>query len=132
MDHPYTNKFYDPDWQNPGQNFEIIRYADILLLYSELTGDVSYLNQVRARVGLPPFGSESYPKEYNTLALAIEHERRVELAFEFHRFFDLKRTGRALAVFNSKGFDLSEEDMIFPIPLVEIDINPSLNQNPGY
>ena len=85
-----------------------------------------------ARVGLPPFGSESYPKEYNTLALAIEHERRVELAFEFHRFFDLKRTGRALAVFNSKGFDLSEEDMIFPIPLVEIDINPSLNQNPGY
>ena len=64
--------------------------------------------------------------------MALEHERRVELAFEFHRFFDLKRTGRALAVFNSKGFDLSEEDMIFPIPLVEIDINPSLNQNPGY
>lgn len=34
VDHPYTCKFYDPDWQNPGQNFEIIRYADILLLYS--------------------------------------------------------------------------------------------------
>ena len=132
VDHPYTNKFYDPNWQNPGQNFEIIRYADILLLYSEVTGDASYLNQVRARVGLSPFGSDLYPKNYNTLALAVEHERRVELAFEFHRFFDLVRNGRALEVFNGKGFNLSENDIQFPIPLVEIDINPALNQNPGY
>lgn len=63
VDHPYTCKFYDPDWQNPGQNFEIIRYADILLLYSELTGDATYLNQVRARAGLPLYGSDSYPKK---------------------------------------------------------------------
>ena len=71
-------------------------------------------------------------KNYNTLALAVEHERRVELAFEFHRFFDLVRNGRALEVFNGKGFNLSENDIQFPIPLVEIDINPALNQNPGY
>lgn len=132
VDHPYTNKFYDPNWQNPGQNFEIIRYADILLLYSELTNDASYLNQVRSRVGLPLFGDADYPKQYKTLKEAIEHERRVELAFEFHRFFDLMRTGRALDVFNSKGFNLSQEDLLFPIPLVEIDINPALVQNPGY
>ena len=66
------------------------------------------------------------------MALAVEHERRVELAFEFHRFFDLVRNGRALEVFNGKGFNLSENDIQFPIPLVEIDINPALNQNPGY
>ena len=132
VDHPYTCKFYDPDWQNPGQNFEIIRYADILLLYSELTGDATYLNQVRARAGLPLYGSDSYPKKYNNLALAVEHERRVELAFEFHRFFDLVRTNRALEVFNAKGISLSENSLLFPIPLVEKDINPELTQNPGY
>ena len=71
--------------KNPGQNFEIIRYADILLLYSELTGDATYLNQVRARAGLP-FMEVVHIKKYNNLALAVEHERRVGLAFEFHRF----------------------------------------------
>lgn len=79
-------KFYDPNWRYPGQNFEIIRYADVLLMYSEVTNDPSYLNMVRARVGLPGFGQEGYPEKYNTLTLAIEHERRVELCFEFHRF----------------------------------------------
>jgi hypothetical protein len=132
VDHPYTNKYYDPNWQNPGQNVEAIRYADILLLYSEVTGDPSYLNQVRNRVGLPLYGEADYPSRYNTLALAIEHERRVELAFEFHRFFDLKRTGRALDVFNSKGYKITEDDLLFPIPLAEVDINPELEQNPGY
>lgn len=132
VDYPYTNKFYDPNWQNPGQNVEIIRYADILLLYAEVTGDPSYLNQVRSRIGLPLYGSPQYPSAYSTLSLAIEHERRIELAFEFHRFFDLVRTGRALEVLRSKGYDVTENDLLFPIPLAEIDINPGLTQNPGY
>ena len=66
------------------------------------------------------------------MALAVEHERRVELAFEFHSFFDLVRTNRALEVFNEKGISLSENSLLFPIPLVEKDINPELTQNPGY
>lgn len=46
--------------------------------------------------------------------------------------FDLVRTNRALEVFNAKGISLSENSLLFPIPLVEKDINPELTQNPGY
>ena len=37
VDYPFTMKFYDPNWRYAGQNFEIIRYADILLMYAEVT-----------------------------------------------------------------------------------------------
>ena len=128
--YPYTLKFYDPLWRYPGQNVEIIRYADILLLYAELTNDAAYLNQVRVRVGLAAYGSAGYPAAYNTLARAIEHERRVELAFEFHRFFDLVRTGRALEVLQSKGYPNAPNKLLFPIPQTTIDTNPAITQNP--
>lgn len=129
--YPYTIKFYDPNHLYPGQNVEAIRYADILLLHAELTGSISSLNDVRARVGLPGFGEGGYPAaQYPTLALAVEHERRVELAFEFHRFFDLVRTGRAVAVLASKGIPISADKLLFPIPLSAIDANPGLTQNP--
>ncbi|MBN8788043.1 MAG: RagB/SusD family nutrient uptake outer membrane protein [Terrimonas sp.] len=129
--YPYTLKFYDPNYLYPGQNVEIIRYADILLLYAELTGEVSYLNQVRNRVGLPVYGEAAYPSaDYPTVALAVEHERRVELAFEFHRFFDLVRTGRAVAVLQSKGIDITSGELLFPIPQAVIDTNPEITQNP--
>lgn len=129
--YPYTVKFYDPNHLYPGQNVEIIRYADILLLYSELTGDPSYLNQVRARAGLPGFGESGYPSGlYPTVELAVEHERRVELAFEFHRFFDLVRTRRAVKVLTGKGIPVSAGQLLFPIPLSAIDANPALAQTP--
>jgi hypothetical protein len=128
--YPFTLKFFDPLWRYAGQNFEVIRYADILLLYSEATGDPAFLNQVRARVGLPGFGQTGYPAKYNTLAMAIEHERRTELAFEFHRFFDLARTGRAAAVLTSKGIPVSADKLLFPIPQSAIDVNPAIVQNP--
>lgn len=132
VDYPWTPKFYDPAWRNPGQNFEIIRYADILLMLSEITEDPTYLNLVRARVGLPGFGQAGYPAQYNTLAKAIEHERRVELAFEFHRFFDLVRTGRAVEVLQAKGYKITSDNLVFPIPLNTIDVNPKISQNKGY
>ena len=132
-DYAWTMKFYDPDWHNPGQNFEIIRYADVLLMYAELTGNPEYLNMVRARVGLPPYGSEDYPSDlYPTFDLAIEHERRVELALEHHRFFDLVRTGRAIEVLQAKGLDINQNKLLLPIPLYAIDVNPNLTQNLGY
>lgn len=130
IQYPFTQKFFDPNWRYPGQNFELIRYADILLSYSEVTGDPAYLNQVRARVGLPAFGTSAYPANYTTLAQAIEHERRIELCFEFHRFFDLVRTGRAVAVLKAKGFNITESKLLFPIPQSAIDVNPKLTQNP--
>jgi starch-binding outer membrane protein, SusD/RagB family len=131
--YPYTMKFYDPNYLNAGQNFEIIRYADILLMYAEVTGDPQYLNMVRARVGLPLYGTPGYPSDlYPTLALAIEHERRVELCFEFHRFFDLVRTGRAIEVMQSKGYDITPQKLLFPIPDYVIDVSPRITQNPGW
>jgi len=131
IDYPYTLKFFDADHLYPGQNVEVFRYADILLLYAELAQDADYLNQVRARAGLPLFGTASYPSEkYPTLSLAIEHERRVELAFEFHRFFDLVRTGRAVIVLSAKGVNVTDKDLLFPIPQAVIDVNPAIVQNP--
>lgn len=134
-DYPFTMKFYDPNWRNPGNNFKILRYADVLLMYAEAVGEdegKKYLNQVRARAGLVGYGDADYPKEYNTFDKALEHERRVELAMEFHRFFDLVRTNRAMEVINSKGFNLTKDKLLFPIPVNAIDINPGLLQNPGY
>lgn len=131
--YPFTMKFFDPNWNNPGANFEIIRYADILLMYSEVTGDPQFLNQVRNRVGLPAYGTEEYPSDkYSTLALAIEHERRVELCLEYHRFFDLVRTNRALEIMQDKGYEITNNKLLFPIPQRAIDLNKKLTQNPGY
>jgi len=65
----------------------------------------------------------------NTLAKAIEHERRVKLAFEFHRFFDLVRTGRALEVLQAKGYPITANKLLFPIPQTTIDTNPAIKQN---
>lgn len=134
VEYPYTKKFNDPNIEYSGQNFEVIRYADILLMYAEVTGNETYLNMVRQRAGLPLYGTDEYPSDlYYTFALAIEHERRVELAFEFHRFFDLVRTGRAIEVMQSKGFEkISSDRLLWPIPQNAIDVNPRLTQNPGY
>lgn len=114
-------------------NFMVFRYADVLLMLSEATGDPTYLNQVRDRVGLPAFGSAGYPvDQYPTLDLAIEHERRVELALEFHRWFDLKRTGRAIPVLTAKGKPVTEDKLLLPIPEIVLQQNSALLQNPGY
>ena len=133
VSYPWTVKYFDPNFENPGSNLTVIRYADILLMYAEVTGDATYLNMVRDRVGLPPFGSAEYPSDlYPTFEMAIEHERRVELAFEFHRFFDMVRTGRALQVMQAKGYNINESRLLFPIPQPAIDVNPEMTQNPGY
>lgn len=74
------------------------------------------------------------------MRLAIEKERRLELAFEAHRWYDLKRTGRALEVLNnvkgpngaSLGYVVTESKLLWPIPQSEIDNNAELTQNDGY
>ena len=133
IEYPFTLKYFHPNWFNPGQNFEVIRFADILLMYTEVTQNPEYLNRVRERVGLAPYGSNEYPSDlYPTLDLAIEHERRVELGMEMHRFFDLVRTGRVNEVMQGKAPGFDSEKILFPIPLYAIDVNPGLTQNPGY
>ena len=139
IDVKFQAKWYDDVYlrtsQNYyGNNFKIIRLADVYLMYAEATGSAEYLNKVRERVGLPLYGTSGYPSDlYPTFALAIEHERYVELALEFHRWFDLKRTNRATTVLTErKGKAITEDMLVLPIPLAEIDINPKLTQNSYY
>ncbi len=113
-------------------NFMVLRYADVLLMLAEATGDATYLNQVRTRAGLPKFGEANYPAAYSTLSLAIEHERRVELALEFHRWFDLKRNNRAVAVLQPKGKTITTDKLLLPIPQTVRSQNPAITQNNGY
>lgn len=116
-------------------NFIILRYADVLLMLTEATSDPKYLNEVRARVGLPAYGAVGYPAQYNTVALALEHESQVEFACEFHRWFDLIRTGRAISVIknSSKNVTITEDELLLPIPFLVINQNPNvITQNEAY
>jgi hypothetical protein len=134
----FPRKWWDPAWVNAGSyyfenNFIVLRYADILLMYAEAADDPASLNRVRDRAGMPRYGEAGYPARYSTLALAIEHERMVELSLEYHRWFDLKRTGRATAVLSErKGKTITEQMLVLPVPQTERDVNPALTQNPGY
>jgi len=67
-----------------------------------------------------------------TLRTAIWHERQVELAMEFDRFYDVIRQGRGAAVFGVKGFVAGKSELQ-PLPQNEIDLSAGvLKQNPGY
>jgi hypothetical protein len=124
----YTPTAGDPSLNYPNDYIEI-RLADTYLLEAEALvrggGDQSkaqgYLDQVRARVGLP-----SIPVTLDNIA----NERKMELATEGHRWFDLVRTGQAATVLAFKGFKAGLNE-ILPIPLVELN-NTKLKQNPGY
>ncbi len=88
------------------------------------------LNTIRRRAGLSDIESES---EADILD-AIVRERKLELFAEFgHRWFDLKRTGLINTVLAPiKGANWQETDQYYPIPFAELQINPALEQNPGY
>ncbi|MDR1671904.1 MAG: RagB/SusD family nutrient uptake outer membrane protein [Bacteroidales bacterium] len=136
--HRFPGKWIDLDAPRVGEvemcdnNFIVLRYADILLLLSEVTGDAQYLNEVRRRANLPEWGNAAYPIAlYPTLDEAIAHERHVELALEFHRYFDLKRTGKAQAVLGASDKAIAKVQLVWPIPLKVITQNPEvILQNP--
>jgi len=117
-------------------DFPVLRYADVLLMYAEALNEQSqtataipFINQVRTRAGL---AAKPTTLTQSDTRLAIENERRVELAFEGQRWFDLVRTGRYLPVMSSKGFPVKDYHKVFPIPQRETDLNSSLGQNQGY
>lgn len=128
------------------RNFILLRYADVLLMYAEALNEqgyvsdgeaFTYLNQIRVRAGLQGFTSTDLPDQAS-FRLAIEKERRLELAFENHRWFDLLRTGRAVAVMNQHvpttgKITIDTHNLLFPIPASQIDASAKkLTQNPGY
>ncbi len=119
----------DPVW-NFETNERMIRYADVLLMCAEAylqsgTGDpLPLVNEVRERAFMDPLTSVSMED--------IKLERRLELAMEGHRFFDLVRWGDAPSVLGDLGFEENKHE-VFPIPQSEIDNSDgNLKQNENY
>jgi tetratricopeptide (TPR) repeat protein len=158
---PYVNK-YNHKHTIAGRtdnNWPVLRYADVLLMLAEAINEqtgptdeaYSYMNQVRERAGLTPLSG----LDQNSFRDAVLHERRIELAFENHRWFDLKRTktpeqlaqhmntyaakekasptvDRGGVAFNALDYVYEPHEYLFPIPAPQILINDKLTQNPGY
>ena len=144
----YNQKAFVPD--HPGSNpngpgnIRRLRYADVLLMAAEAMNEngkaqeaLTYLNMVRnrARGNRPIFIlPEINVTDQRQLREIIWKERRVELAMEQHRWFDLIRQNRASSVMQAVGKPFIEgKHELFPIPQTEIDLSAgSLQQNPGY
>jgi hypothetical protein len=130
---PYPVKYQD--LAIGADNVIVLRLAEMYLIRAEaqarLQGDITAIqddiNVIRDRAGLDDTDASSY----GALLSAIEQERRVEFAFEGHRWFDLVRTGRATEVLTNVH---SVDQTLFPIPLEEILTNksPGMQQNSGY
>ncbi|MBX6361572.1 MAG: RagB/SusD family nutrient uptake outer membrane protein [Acidobacterium ailaaui] len=141
-------------------DWPVYRYADVLLLLAEAINEQGYqtgepfnlLNEIRNRAGLPPLTPLDLPDQ-QSFREALAHERRVELAFENHRWFDLLRTGTAISVmtaygkkeianpttpppnylpYDSTSFVITKNKLLYPIPAAELVLDPNLTQNPGY
>jgi tetratricopeptide (TPR) repeat protein len=124
---------------NSPMNFPVLRYADVLLMKAEALNNLGRtpeaedpLNAVRKRAGLLPVTGLSQ-SEFRDKVL---HERRMELAFEGQRWFDMIRIDGGqwgLDFLHSiDKLNASEKYLLFPIPLKERESNPNLAQNPGY
>lgn len=144
---PFVNKYNHAHakYQNTNDNWPIYRYSDVLLLLSECLVNqgrnseaLPYINSVRNRAGLPSLVAVT--------ASDVANERRHELAFENHRWYDLIRTGKAIEVMTAYGsyiksfdpelpdrtYNIKNEYLLYPIPYREMQINKELTQNPGY
>ena len=142
----YAAKFVGQDVpalaNDAGNNFIVLRYADVLLMLAEALNETGYdgsgdghawdaLNAVCERAGVDVYNPADLPNQ-QAFRMAIERERRLELACENHRWFDLLRTGRALEVMNASGggFTVSDHQLLFPIPQSQLDTNPDkMRQN---
>lgn len=133
---------------NPGgQDFYLIRYADVLLMRAEALVELNQpdevyalVNSVRARVNMPRVEDvEGSGLAQDQLRSIVRHERRVELAFEGLRYFDLKRWEDLPNAFDRAKADKVNgypivyqpgKSEVFPIPLSELNANSNLAQNP--
>jgi hypothetical protein len=157
---PYIKK-YNQGFVQPGQtnvDFPVIRYADVMLMIAECLNEQGFtangeafnlLNSIRSRANLPAktaqnVNSALQVNSQEAFREAIYQERKVELAFENHRWFDLVRTGKAVEVMNAHGkreiakapaqypggaYMLTPNKILLPIPEREITLD-NLPQNP--
>lgn len=141
---PYIIKYLDLATASSGarNNFPVLRYADILLLLAEAKGesDEAYglINQVRERAGLDDIDAATP----GTFIDKIQHERRVELAFEGQRWHDLLRLppDQTISIMSTqltaqfgRPIQLTTKNLLYAIPIAEIETsNGVITQNPGY
>jgi len=149
---PYVKKY---DWPHSIQgvtnsNWPVYRYAHVLLMMAESINEVdgpegayTYINEVRQRSDLDDLQSGLSQSQFRD---SVFHEQRIELAFENHRWFQLLRTNRAMDAMLEHGdvhrniqphltepaYIIEEYKFIYPIPQRELNLNPNLNQNPGW
>ena len=136
----YNYKAYSsaiPDAEQSDTNIRYFRYAEVLLMKAEALNELNQtsvaiplLNQIRLRAGLGNTTAVSQA----AVRTAIYKERRVELAFEHDRFFDVVRTGQAVAAFaiHRKTFVVGKHE-VFPLPQLFLNETAGLSsQNPGY
>lgn len=127
-------------YNNSSEDFPVLRYADVLLMQAEAMNELGQtaqaaapLNLVRERAGLPDIQSGL---SQNDFRIAVLHERRMELAFEGQRWFDLIRINNGqygISFLQSIGHtNVSAKNLLMPIPLAEIQANANLIQNNGY
>ncbi|RIV18733.1 RagB/SusD family nutrient uptake outer membrane protein [Fibrisoma montanum] len=148
--YPYIKKYARPHSQhnNTGQNWPVYRYAEVLLFLAEALNEqgktaeaVPFLNQVRSRAGLTAAAAGSQA----SLREAIFRERRVELAFENKRWYDLVRTGRVNEIITAYGARIKANpqeyyfpsgavpppnaftnlEVYYPLPAVEAALTPN-------
>lgn len=127
-----------------GNDWIVLRLADVYLMHVEavMAGQpatqniqaIESYNMIRERVGLSPVPTDGSGEISLEMLL---NERRYELAFENHRFYDLVRTGQAQTVLSNfaanEGYLFSSTDLLLPLPLGEINVSGGrLVQNPGY
>lgn len=149
---PYIKKYLHSPLEavtGSSDDFSLYRYSDALLLLAEAlneegrSGDALIpLNKVRERAGLPDVTTS----DAILLKDSIFHERRVELAFENQRWMDLTRNENVVSIINAFGVKQRQEqpfltansyvidahNLLFPLPQSNVDLNTSLEQNPGY
>lgn len=130
-----TNRF--------GNDFILLRYADVLLMISEAQNEIGYqssgiafdyLNDVRERAGVAVLTSTELPDQ-DSFREAVLNERFLEFPYEGQRWFDLVRTNTAREEMSEVGKIVQSHQLLFPIPQAEIEKinNPDiLSQNPGY
>ncbi len=122
------------------RNVPVIRLADVILMYAEAANEnnkpdeaIAAINKVRSRpsVEMPELPTAEFPVgNKEEIFEAIVHERRVELAFEYHRLHDVRRWGLGETVFGPLGYQAKHR--FYPLPESEIDNNGKLEQNPDY